>query len=220
MATSTHYPAFLFDMDGTLLTSIAAAERVWTRWAREHGLDVASFIPTIHGARAVDTVRRVLPQADAEAEAARITAWEIDDAAGVAPIDGAAAFTTSLPAGRWAIVTSAPRALALRRLEAAGLAAPAVLVTAEDVERGKPDPAGYRLAAARLGVDAADCLIFEDAAAGIGAAEAAGADVIVITATHAEPVASTHRSTRDFSNLQVITDAAGLRLLHSPVPGE
>ncbi|MDQ1120872.1 sugar-phosphatase [Pseudoxanthomonas winnipegensis] len=186
MNPSALYPAFLFDMDGTLLTSIAAAERVWTRWALRHGLDPATFVPTIHGARAIDTIAGLgLPGVDAQAEAEGITRDEIADVEGVAPIAGAAAFIAGLPATRWAVVTSAPRALALRRMQAAGLAPPAVLVTAEDVVHGKPDPAGYRLAAARLGVAAEDCLVFEDAPAGIAAAEAAGADVLVIQAAHA-----------------------------------
>lgn len=213
MTTTPHYAAFLFDMDGTLLTSIAAAERVWTRWAHAHGLDAEAFVPTIHGARAIDTVRRVaLPGMDAEAEAARITAWELEDMVGVEAIAGAAAFTASLPPQAWAIVTSAPRELAVRRLQAAGLPPAPVMVTAEDVERGKPDPACYRLAAARLGVDATQCLVFEDAPAGIGAAEAAGADVLVITATHAGHVETPHRSARDFRRLQAVPQAGGLQL--------
>jgi len=214
---SADYAAFLFDMDGTLLTSIAAAERVWTRWALRHGLDAEAFVPTIHGARAVDTVRRLaLPGVDPEAEAARITLDEIEDVDGVTPIDGAAAFLAALPAGRWAIVTSAPRALAERRLQAAGLSAPVVMVTAEDVVDGKPDPSGYRLAAARLGVDARECLIFEDADTGIRAAEAAGADVLVITATHGGSVATPHRAVRDFLALQVRTSGTRLRLADGP----
>ncbi len=204
-------------MDGTLLTSIAAAERVWTRWALRHGLDAETFVPTIHGARVIDTVRRVaLPGMDIQAEAAGITQEEIDDVEGVTPIDGAVAFLAALPAGRWAIVTSAPRALAVRRLQAAGLSAPAVMVTAEDVVDGKPDPSGYRLAAARLGVDARDCLIFEDAETGIRAAEAAGAQVLVITATHAGAVATGHRTARDFLALQVRRTETGLQLADAP----
>jgi sugar-phosphatase len=200
-------------MDGTLLTSIAAAERVWTRWALRHGLDAASFVPTIHGARAIDTVRRVArPGMDVEAEAAGITRDEIEDVQGVMAIEGAADFLARLPAGRWAIVTSAPRALAVRRLQAAGLTAPTVMITAEDVVDGKPDPSGYRLAAARLGVEATDCLIFEDAAAGIQAAEAAGAAVLVITATHGGHVQTPHPTAPDFHRLQVDTTPSGLRL--------
>ncbi|XHS32331.1 HAD-IA family hydrolase [Pseudoxanthomonas sp. UC29_72] len=211
---SALYPAFLFDMDGTLLTSIAAAERVWTRWALRHGLEPATFVPTIHGARAIDTIAGLgLPGVDAQAEAEGITRDEIADVEGVAPIAGAAAFIAGLPATRWAVVTSAPRALALRRMQAAGLVPPAVLVTAEDVVHGKPDPAGYRLAAARLGVAAEDCLVFEDAPAGIAAAEAAGADVLVIQAAHAHPLETPHRQVRDYLALQARATPDGLQLL-------
>ena len=155
---NTPYRAFLFDMDGTILTSIAAAERVWTTWALRHGVDVETFLPTIHGARAIDTITRLaLPGVDAEAEAAWITQAEIDDVEGVEEVAGAAAFLKSLPAHQWAIVTSAPRTLALRRMAAAGIPEPDVMVTAEDVSLGKPDPSGYRLAAKRLGVEMTQC---------------------------------------------------------------
>ncbi|MDB5984507.1 MAG: hydrolase, variant 1 family protein, partial [Pseudomonas sp.] len=132
------YSAFLFDMDGTLLNSIAAAERIWSAWAMRHGLDVEAFLPTIHGARAVDTIARLgLPGVDPEAEAIGITGAEIEDVEGIVEIPGAGAFLQSLPAERWAIVTSAPEALARRRLQAAGLPVPAVMVTSEDVSNGK-----------------------------------------------------------------------------------
>ena len=179
------FDAFLFDMDGTILTSIVAAERVWADWARRHGLDVPGFLPTIHGVRSVETIRRLdLPGVDPEREAALITEAEIADVAGIEPIAGAARFLAALPAGRWAVVTSAPRRLATRRLGAAGLPEPPLMVAAEDVERGKPAPDCFLLAAERLGASATDCLVFEDAAAGIQAAERAGATVVVITATH------------------------------------
>jgi sugar-phosphatase len=204
------FAAFLFDMDGTILSSIASAERVWAAWARDHGLDVAAFLPTIHGVQSVETVRRLgLPGVDPVAEAAAITRAEMDDVDDIDAIDGAAAFLASLPADRWAVVTSAPRLLAERRLAAAGLPLPPLFVTAEDVERGKPAPDCFLLAAERLGVDAADCLVFEDAAAGIAAAEAAGAEVVVITATHAHPVATAHARVRDYTTLKVESDAAG-----------
>jgi sugar-phosphatase len=198
------YRAFLFDMDGTVLSSIAAAERIWTIWALRHGLDVASFLPTIHGVRAIDTVNRQgLPGLDAEAEAAWITEAEIEDVEGVVEIRGATAFLGSLPAGQWAIVTSAPRSLALRRMAAAGIPEPDVMVTAEDVSAGKPDPAGYRLAAKRLGVEVTDCLIFEDATAGILAAEAAGADLVIITETHERPIQAAHATLADYQSVTI-----------------
>lgn len=207
---NSKYRAFLFDMDGTILTSIAAAERVWTTWAVRHGVDVDSFLPTIHGVRAIDTISRLgLPGMDAEAEAAWITEAEIEDVDGVLEVAGAAKFLRSLPARQWAIVTSAPRELALRRMAAAGIPEPEVMVTAEDVTAGKPDPAGYRLAARRLGVEPAQCLVFEDATVGILAAEAAGADLMMVTATHEQPVKTPHATLASYESVRVLVDVDG-----------
>jgi sugar-phosphatase len=194
-------------MDGTVLNSIAAAERIWTAWAVRHGVDVESFLPTIHGVRAIDTINRLaLPGVDADAEAAWITEAEIKDVEGIVEVSGAANFLKSLPAHQWAIVTSAPRALALRRMAAAGIPEPDVMVTAEDVSAGKPDPAGYRLAARRLQVDPAECLIFEDAAVGIRAGEAAGAHVMVITATHVHPLQTPHTTLAGYDAVEARVD--------------
>jgi len=125
---SRRYRAFLFDMDGTLLNSIAAAERVWGIWAARHGLDVEAFLHTIHGARAIDTItRQALPGVDPQEEAQWITEAELHDVEGIVAIPGAVAFLASLPADQWALVTSAPKALAVRRLQAAGIPVPAVL---------------------------------------------------------------------------------------------
>ncbi len=210
------YRAFLFDMDGTLLNSIAAAERVWGIWAERHGLDVAAFLTTIHGARAIDTItRQALPGVDPEVEAQWITEAELNDVEGVVAIDGAVAFLNSLPGDQWALVTSAPRELALRRLQAAGITPPAVLVTAEDVAVGKPDPACYVLGAQRLGVPVQDCLVFEDAPVGIRAAEAAGADVMVVTSTHLRPMLTEHPSIDGYEQLRAQRTNDGLLCVHS-----
>ncbi|UQS16914.1 HAD family hydrolase [Pseudomonas sp. HS6] len=208
------FGAFLFDMDGTVLNSIAAAERIWAAWAERHGVDVETFLPTIHGVRAIDTITRLnLPGVDAEAQAAFITEAEIEDVEGIVEIPGAAAFLKSLPADRWAMVTSAPRDLALRRMAAAGIPEPAVMITAEDVTAGKPDPAGYRLAAKRLGLEPADCLIFEDATVGIQAAEAAGAPLMIITATHQHPIETPHATIASYFDIALSIDSDGqLRL--------
>ncbi|PNB48017.1 MULTISPECIES: HAD family hydrolase [Pseudomonas] len=208
------FGAFLFDMDGTVLNSIAAAERIWSAWAVRHGVNVETFLPTIHGVRAIDTITRLnLPGVDAEAQAAFITEAEIEDVEGIVEIPGAAAFLKSLPADRWAMVTSAPRDLALRRMAAAGIPEPAVMITAEDVSAGKPDPAGYRLAAKRLGLEPADCLIFEDATVGIQAAEAAGAPLMIITTTHQHPLETVHATIASYRDIALSIDSDGqLRL--------
>jgi mannitol-1-/sugar-/sorbitol-6-phosphatase len=197
-----HIDAFLFDMDGTILTSIVAAERVWARWARKHGLDVEAFLPTLHGVRTIETVKRQNLPVDPEAEARWITEQEMVDTDGITEIPGAARFLASLPDHGWAIVTSATRDLALRRIEIAGLPMPPVLVTSEDVVRGKPEPDCFLLGAERLGVAIEDCVIFEDAPAGIQAAEASGAQVVVITHTHREPMSTPHLTVPGYDALE------------------
>lgn len=207
------FGAFLLDMDGTVLNSIAAAERIWSAWAVRHGVNVETFLPTIHGARAIDTINRLnLPGVNAEEQAAFITAAEIEDVDGIVEIPGAAAFLNKLPADRWAMVTSAPRDLAVRRMAAAGIPEPAVMITAEDVKAGKPDPAGYLLAAKRLGLEPAECLIFEDATVGIQAAEAAGASLMIITTTHQHPLETEHATLASYDAIRVQIDNDGLHL--------
>jgi sugar-phosphatase len=204
------FAAFLFDMDGTLLSSIAAAERVWTRWAAQFGIDAATFLPHIHGRRAVDSVKLLnIPGIDVEEEAAWITRAEIEDVDGVHAIAGVKEFLASVPIRRWAIVTSAPRALAIRRLGAIGLEPPPVFIAAEDIPRGKPDPACYQLAATKLGYAADDCLVFEDASAGIRAGEAAGAAVLVVTATHQQSIDTQHPTSGDFRSLRTLVESDG-----------
>lgn len=214
MAESLLFPdrefaAFLFDMDGTVLTSIVASERVWGTWARKHGLDVEAVLKCIHGRRAVETVRSFnIPDVDEDAEVTWLKDAEIADTDGIEAIEGAIAFLTALPADRWAVVTSAPRELAKVRLTAAGLPLPAVLVTAEDVERGKPAPDCFLLAAKRLGHRIEDCLVFEDAPAGIAAGEAAGAKVVVITATHSHPLETSHPGVTGYGPLRTAASGA------------
>jgi mannitol-1-/sugar-/sorbitol-6-phosphatase len=201
------FAALLFDMDGTLTDSIAAANRVWTRWSLSHGLDPAKVLPIIHGVRAGDTIRRLnVPGMDVERETEVIKQAEIDDVQGVVAVSGAPAFLNTLPPARWAVVTSAPRALALRRFSAAGLPVPRVLVSAEDVARGKPAPDGFLQAARLLDVAADECLVFEDTAAGVTAAEAAGAAVVVVSATHAPPPPTSHPVISDYQGLVATPD--------------
>lgn len=204
------FAAFLFDMDGTVLTSIAATERVWGAWGLRHGLDLDAFLPTIHGVRARETIGRLgLPGIDLDAEVAALTQAEMDDLEGIAPIGDARRFLLSLPADRWAIVTSAPRRLAERRLQAAGLPLPPLMVSGEDVAHGKPAPDCFLLGAEKLGVSITDCLVFEDAPAGIGAAEAAGAPVVVISATHRHPMSTPHPAVSGYDALDAYLRADG-----------
>jgi sugar-phosphatase len=174
---------------------------------------VERFIPTIHGVRAADTIcKQNLPGIDLEAEVAWVERGEIEDLDGVVPIAGAIDFVKRLPPDRWAVVTSATVPLAEARLKAAGVTPPALMITAEQVERGKPDPAGYRLAAERLGFDIADCLVFEDAEAGIKAGEAAGAGVVVVTAAWTHPLSTDHPKLADYGDVTLEVEANGMRL--------
>ena len=208
------FAAFLFDMDGTLINSIASANRVWRRWATSNGIDPERILGEMHGVRAVDTVRRLnIPGLDPEREAEVVTQAEMADVGGITAINGAPAFLGALPGKQWAIVTSAPRVLATRRLAAAGIPTPGVLVTADDVTSGKPAPDCYLLAARLLGVPAHDCLVWEDTMAGVGAAEAAGAAVIVVTATHPHPIETTHPVVVDYEGLTTNVDDSGALLL-------
>lgn len=198
-------------MDGTILTSVPASERAWSTWAVSRGIDPASFLHTIHGVQAVDTIRGLgRPDLDPVREAAAVTELELADTAGVEPITGAREFLEALPRDRWALVTSAPIDLARTRMNAAGVPLPAVLITAEEIRYGKPAPDGFLLAASRLGTTPADCLVFEDSAAGIAAAEAAGATVVVVTAAHRHPMRTPHFTLSSFKNLAVDVDSGGM----------
>jgi mannitol-1-/sugar-/sorbitol-6-phosphatase len=176
--------AVLFDLDGVLVESREATERVWLEWASKKGIGVQELRAAMHGVRSVEVVRALRPDLDAVAEAGLIELRQTRDVDGLRAVWGAAAVLRALKGDRVAVVTSATRALAGARLAAVGIEAPAVVVHAEDVERGKPDPEGYLAAAARLGVDPAEALVVEDAPPGIEAGRAAGAATVAVTTTH------------------------------------
>ncbi len=177
--------AMLFDMDGTIVDSRRCVERKWRAWAARRGLDPAAVLAGSRGLRNEDTIRLFAPDLDAEAESAALKRQEERCRDGIVAVAGAARLLRHLPAQRWAVVTSAWTRLARLRLRCAGLPLPAVLVTSDDVERGKPDPEGYLQAARRLMVPPRLCVVVEDAQAGIAAARAAGMRVIAVTAASA-----------------------------------
>jgi sugar-phosphatase len=176
--------AFLFDLDGVLVDSRAVVERVCRLWAGRLGIDAEALLRVAHGRRTRDTVRIVAPHADADSEVAWIDNAELLDTDGLVAVPGVRRFVASLPARSWAVVTSCGRDLARLRLSSVAIPIPDVMVTSDDVARGKPAPDGYRLGAERLGVDPAGCIVFEDAPPGIAAGLAAGARVIALRTTH------------------------------------
>ena len=177
--------AVLFDLDGVLVESREATERVWLAWALKNGIDVEELRAAMHGVRSVEVVRALRPELDANAEAAGIEDAQALDTDGLRAIPGAVEALSALREDRVAVVTSATRALAAARLAAVGIVQPAVMVTAEDVSRGKPDPEGYLAAAARLGVEPTEAMVVEDSPPGVDAGRAAGAGVVGVTSTHA-----------------------------------
>ena len=183
--TTLQCNAVIFDIDGVLVDSTALVERHWQEWAAQHGLDFAAIMQVAHGMPTSETMQLVAPHLDIEAETARMDAGEEMDTDGLVKIDGAAELVRSLPQGSWAVATSGTQAMARTRPGYAGVPLPAAFITIEDVERGKPDPEPYLLAAERLGVAPEQCVVIEDAPAGIKAAHAAGMRVIAVATTHA-----------------------------------
>jgi mannitol-1-/sugar-/sorbitol-6-phosphatase len=177
--------AVLFDLDGVLVESREATERVWVEWARHNSIEEAALRSAMHGVRSADVVRALRPDLDAVAESGELERRQAEDLDGLVAIPGALAALGALKGDRVAVVTSGTRPLALARLAAVGIEPAAVMVFADDVGCGKPDPEGYLTAARRLGVDPAETLVVEDAPPGIDAAKAAGAAIVAVTSTHA-----------------------------------
>lgn len=176
--------AVLFDMDGTLVDSSSCVESTWRLWAGKHGVDIDALLRISHGRQNHETIRLIAPHLEKPEEIAFLVQTEEDCHEGIVEVRGARALLDSLGANTpWAVVTSAWRTLAEKRLRLAGLRIPDVLITSDDISHSKPHPEGYLLAAERLGVAPAGCLVIEDAHAGIDAARAAGMTVIGITTT-------------------------------------
>ena len=177
--------AILFDLDGVLCDSTRQVDREWREWAARKGVDGDAVMAIAHGVRTIEVIRRVAPHLDAESEAAAIENHEAQDQRGVTVMPGALELVQSIPEGRWGVVTSGSRLLAQNRLRYCGLPVPRVLITSDDVIHGKPHPEPYLKGAEGLGYRAAECLVIEDAPAGIQSARASGMTVLGITSTYA-----------------------------------
>lgn len=177
----------LFDMDGVLVKSTHGDERCWTRWAAKYNLADTFDLRRTHGRRAADTIREHLPAMDAVAIAEHLS--ELDrmaeeEQSDVTAYAGACELLAELPPYRWTVVTSASEKMMRSRLAAAGIAAPRHAVGGDSVHAGKPDPEGYLRGAAMLGRRPEECLVIEDAPAGIRAGKAAGCPVLAIASSH------------------------------------
>ena len=213
--TTIRCQAVLFDMDGVLVDSTDAVARVWRKWAIERGFDPEKVVRAAHGRPSLDTVRDFLPNADSGAENLEVERQEVEDLEGVVAMPGAHALVTNIPAGRWTVVTSATRPLAEVRLRAAGIPILESLVTAADIQNGKPHPEPYQKAAARLGYPASECVVVEDAPAGIRAGKAAGARVIAFPTTSNRDElerAGADWMVRNCADIAVAIDSGGLTL--------
>jgi sugar-phosphatase len=182
--TTFHCAAILLDLDGVLVDSTGSVTRQWQMWAEEQNIDPQRVVEIAHGVRAIEIVRTLAPHLDAATEVARIEKREAADHEGVAVMPGAANLLKAIPEGRWCVVTSGTRYLATSRLKLANLPAPKVLIAADDVSKGKPDPEPYLMGAKLLGMNPAECLVIEDAPAGIRAAHAGGMKAIGIPSTY------------------------------------
>ena len=176
--------AILFDLDGVLVDSMPPVDKAWMIWAARHGFDAERIIAVAHGRRTEETIREIASHLDCEAEAADLERIEVEDAENVLKVNGANDLIASLPPEGWAVVTSGTRVLATARMRHTDLPIPRLLVAAEDVQNGKPDPECYLKAAEMLGVVASGCVVVEDAPVGVRAGRAAAMSVVAVAATH------------------------------------
>ena len=208
-----HCAAILFDLDGVLVDSTASVARQWALWAAAHNVPAERAVQLAHGRRTLETIRLLAPHLDAEAETLRLETREADDTDGVGRIKGALELVSSLPRERWAVVTSGTRHLATRRLATNGLPQPAAFVTADEVRLGKPHPEPYLKGAELLHLSPEECLVFEDAPAGIEAAHAAGMIAVALCTTYpAADLACADAVVKDLSQVRVRVNGAGVEV--------
>jgi mannitol-1-/sugar-/sorbitol-6-phosphatase len=205
--------ALLFDLDGVLVDSSECVRRICTDWAIARGLDPEFVFRMGQGRRVQDTIRAIASHLDVDAEVATLVGMEARSTDGLSPVAGADALLGKLPSDAWAVVTSGARAVATLRLRHVGLPLPQTLITGDDVERGKPDPEGYLAAARALGRDPSECIVIEDAPAGIDAARAAGMRSIGVAGTF--PAAELVNATvvvPSLASIRVWVEGRGLRV--------
>lgn len=176
--------AILFDLDGVLVDSTLVIKRHWQKWADKHCLELKNIMEIAHGRTTVDTIQIIRPDLDAKLETENIIKEEAIDTNGLFEINGAYNLLSQLPSDAWAIATAGTKITALTRLEYCNLPTPNILVTADDIKKGKPNPEPYLLAAKLLNINPENCIVIEDAPAGIEAAHAANIDVIAVASTH------------------------------------
>ena len=217
----------LFDLDGVLVDSTPAVARVWASWAVDHGLDAEETVRKAHGRPSIATVRELLPEADAEKqeeEDAKIEHSEMNDMEGMVALPGAVELLSVLPEDRWGVVTSGTRPLASKRLHTAGLPVPKHFVTASDIRKGKPDPEPYLIGVENLGLPAKDCVVVEDAPAGVQSGRAAGARVLALRTTAGDEelkAAGANWIVDDLSRVSVATlNGDGLEISFGPGASE
>jgi mannitol-1-/sugar-/sorbitol-6-phosphatase len=209
-------------MDGILISSIGSVERSWTKWADMRGVDPVYACHIAHGCRAIETVAKLRPDLDSNAELNLIEDLEVEDNEGLSVLPGVLKLLAALPPQRWTVVTSATERLARVRLAAVGIPVPERIVTAESVSQGKPDPAPYLAGAALLGFAPEECVVFEDATSGTKSARAAGCTVVATTFSHAiEALDAADYLIADLTGVEVTTVAGdeGLVLKLTPPVG-
>jgi sugar-phosphatase len=203
--------AILFDLDGVLVDSQRAVELVWREWGRLRNRDPEPFIAMAHGRRTSETLRMVAPDLDAQTEAAVLDRMEEECTEGLKPGLGAINLVRGIPLGRWGVVTSGHRHVATLRLTSVGIPIPPVLITGDQVSRGKPDPEPYRQGVKMMGCAPSECVVVEDAPPGIVSARDAGVRVIALRTTYgSDALSSADVVVDDLTKLRIEVMAGGL----------
>jgi sugar-phosphatase len=219
-----HCQGVLFDMDGILISSLGSVERSWAKWGQMRGVDAALAIKTAHGCRAIETVAKLRPDLDSEAELKVIEEIEIEDNEGLSVLPGVLTLLQALTHAsadrpRWTVVTSATERLARARMAVGGIPTPDRIVTADRVTRGKPHPEPYLDGAALLGFKPEECVVFEDSTSGTQAGRAAGCTVVATTFSHPiETLSAAHYLVDDLTGVSAERD--GDSLIHCPLQAD